>query len=214
MKKLLLALLLFSTVCEAQRGRGGSASAAINYTRTKVYATFNSSDKSTHITLSNGNKTATNDGASNNQVRATIGLSKDLWYFEMTFTRNNPSDPWFIPFGLSKISESVESYTGSSDGFCITTDGSKWINGTQTAAWTTAWTDGDVLGVKLNLDAGTCELLRNNTSLGNVATGLVGNYYIATGASFIAGQTTVNFGASAFTYSVPSGYNSGVYYYQ
>ncbi len=181
--------------------------------RTRVYATWNANAlrKSTHITLSSGNLKATNDGATNNHVKATIGKSSGKWYWELTFTRDNPSDQWFVPYGLTRETENVENYPGATTGNCISTEGSKWINGTQTAGYTSAWLDTDVIGVALDMDAGTVTLYKNNVSLGILQSGLTGTWYPATGSSVIPGFTIANFGESAFVYSPPAGFNPGVY---
>jgi autotransporter-associated beta strand protein len=185
-----------------------------------AYALWSQSDKSTHITLSNGDLRATSDGASNHQVRATIGKSSGKWYWESTFHRTNANDPYYVPGGISKTSGSVEDYTGSTaNGVCFTTDtdgashGSKWTSGTQTTGYNTIadWVDGDVVGMALDMDAGTITVYRNNVSLGVMLSGLSGTYYPATGSSFTPGYTTANFGATAFTYTPPVGFNSGIY---
>ena len=176
-----------------------------------TYATWDPSAHSTHITLSPDKLTATTDNTAGNvQARATQGLSSGKWYWELTFVRVNPTYDYFVPYGLSQNTESVEDYPGSSAGNCISTNGEKWINGTN-SAYSSAWTDGDVIGVALDMDVGSVTLYRNDISLGVLQTGLSGTYYPATGSSFGDGYTIANFGATAFTGTVPDGYNAGVY---
>lgn len=187
---------------------------------TPVYAIWNSSDMSPTITLSNGSLTATNDGTANGQVRATVGVSSGKWYWETTFHRDVAFGQWITPAGISKTSELTTQYIGeTAGGASWTTDtdggsfGSKWSGGTQTTGYntTSAWVDGDVVGMALDMDAGTITVYRNNVSLGVMYSGLSGTYYPATGSSFEPGYAIANFGATAFVYTPPNGFNAGVY---
>jgi len=74
-------------------------------------------------------------------------------------------------------------------------------------------TAGWVLGILLDMDIGTVAFTQNGVSLGTAYTGLTGTMYaaISTVVDNPAVVATANFGASAFAYSVPSGYNSGLY---
>lgn len=175
------------------------------------YAVYNPSDKSTNITLSGGNLVAQSTSAATDyQVRTTLSKSSGKWYWENTFVRGTPSDPFFVIGGLSKRTETVNAYTGFTNGCCITTDGQVWVNGVGTPTFT-AWTDGQVAGFAWDAGAGTLQVYRNNSLLGTVASGMSGTYFIGTGTFQTLGTTTTNFGASALTYTPPSGFNAGVY---
>lgn len=71
--------------------------------------------------------------------------------------------------------------------------------------------DGDVLGVLLNMDDGEISFRVNNTNVGVAYTGISGTIYAAIGNINANHTITANFGASPFTYTVPAGYNSGLY---
>jgi hypothetical protein len=71
---------------------------------------------------------------------------------------------------------------------------------------------GDIVSFKLDMDAGTCEILRNSGSIYTI-TGLTGTWHAGCGINGTGLQCTANFGATAFSYAVPSGYNSGLYAY-
>jgi len=70
----------------------------------------------------------------------------------------------------------------------------------------------DVIGFALNMDAGTLDVYKNGVAMGSQITGLTGTIYPAVGCGAGSNACTANFGASAFSYSVPIGYNSGLYY--
>ena len=175
-----------------------------------TYATWNSGDKHANITLSLGDLRATNssgDSSTYAGVRSNIGKSSGKWYWEYTLVTavdtmvgaNKSSDglSWPTPgFGTTRMY-----YNGTGNKY----DGA--------SAYGSTYTVGDIIGVKLDKDGDTLELLKNNTSQGNIDGALsAGTYYAHTvinGGSSSA--VNANFGASAFTYSVPSGYNAGLY---
>jgi hypothetical protein len=181
------------------------------------YATYDSAAKSTHITLSGGDLIVSNNdgGVYDYQVRATQGKSSGKWYWESTFVRQNPSYAYYVIGGVSPASESVETYTGSlvgGNGASITTDGETYVNGAFTPTGWGAWTDGQVAGFALDMDAGTLKVYRNNTLLGTITSGLSGGtFYPSTGTYQGIGTTTTNFGATPFVYTPPAGYNAGVF---
>jgi len=178
---------------------------------TRVYATFNNADKGGGVTLSNGNRTVAiattpTDGGS---VRSTIGKSTGKWYWEFTVQSSQST------VAVMNLTDSVAAQTypglGSGGWMYYGLNGNKYNNG-GTAGYGATFTTGDVIGVKLDMTAGTIEFLKNNVSQGVAYSGLTGTLYAATGNySLNVTLGTANFGASAFTYTVPSGYNSGLY---
>ena len=165
-----------------------------------TYATWNPADKHASVTLSGGDLTAASTGGS---VRSTIGKSSGKWYWEVVTTTAVA-----MP-GITDISTSLVSYLGSSgttsygwyagDGYLY--------NAAVPYALVSTFTTGQVLGFALDMDNGTLGLYKANT-LYYTLTGLTGTYYAGTGYS---GSTTANFGATALTYTPPSGYASGLY---
>lgn len=214
--KLILFLLLFSTTCEAQMYRGSRQFAkSSTYPKPKVYATWNPSDKSVNITLSGSNLIATSTNAAfDYQVRSTQMVHNRKVYFETVTTRNTGSDPFFVVIGVSKIGENVNQYTGISNGACMTTDGQKWINGVG-SAYTTAITDGDIIGVELDmtLGAGSCtlKLFKNDVSLGILVSNLTGPIFIGTGSYQTLGYSTTNFGPNFVYSSTHLTFEQGIY---
>lgn len=189
------------------------AARSVKHSTARVYATWNPADKGGGVTLSNGNRTVTlattpTDGGS---VRSTIGKSSGKWYWEVTV---DGTTSWSLP-GIALASATVASsnvYVSSPGGYGYYTSlGTKYNNNSSTS-YASSSAPGNVIGVALDMDAGTLTFYRNGVSLGVAFTGLSGTFYAAEGNYTLNAQiSTTNFGQSAFAYSVPSGFNPGLY---
>ena len=165
-----------------------------------TYATWNPADKHSTVTLSGSDLIADSTGGS---VRSTLGKSSGKWYWEVTTTTGAP-----MP-GIANISASLAAYLGSggTDSYgWYPGDGNLYFNSAP-LVFITTFGAGQVLGFALDMDAGTLAFYKANT-LYYTLTGLTGTQYAGTGYS---GSTTANFGASALTYTPPSGFASGLY---
>lgn len=96
--------------------------------------TWNPSDKSTSITLSNGNLTASQatTGSGWRSVRA-VGSSKHTgkWYFEVLCDQRDASDGWMA--GIMNASASLTSFVGAdNNGIGYQSQQSSWKNGSST----------------------------------------------------------------------------------
>ena len=176
-----------------------------------TYATWNPSDKNSNITLSNGNLTATQGALDGwDSVRSTIGVSSGKWYWEITVNSASGSG---VFSSIANTTAALTSYLGADTngwGYHAAT-GNKFNNG-DLGAYGATYVAGDVIGVALDMDAGTLIFYKNGTSQGTAFTGLSGTFYAGTSLILnTTDQVTANFGASTFSYSVPSGYNSGLY---
>lgn len=170
-----------------------------------TYATWNPSDKGTNITLSNSNKTVVNTTAWWQMVRSTIWESSWKWYWEVTA---NSSISMIM--GIANSSWNLLSYVGSdANGWWWSEISMKYNNWSGTAYWTNYITN-DVIGIALDMDAGTITYYKNNVSQWTAFTGLTGTIYAAVG-SINSSQTTTNFGATALTYSPPAWFNAWLY---
>lgn len=178
-----------------------------------TYATWNPSDKSANITLSNSNKTAqSTNAATDYQVRSTLSVTIGINpYIEVTFIRNVGTDPFFVIGGLSDSSESVNNYTGFTKGCCITTDGDAYRNGVYIPTGWGAWTDGQTAGLAYNTTTRVLSVYRDNSLLGTISALDAGTYYFGTGTYQTLGTSTTNFGATSMTYTAPVGYTQGFY---
>lgn len=173
-----------------------------------TYATWNPADKGAGITLSGGNLVATTSTTAAS-VRATIGKSSGKWYWEYTVTNTTTLQ---IGSGVGTASASLAGTPGVVDNLAwgyVALDGKVYNNGTTAATYVT-YTNPDVIGVALDMDSGTLQFYKNNTLQGTAATGLTGTYYPMVGGNNTSG-ITANFGASAMTYTAPSGFTQGLY---
>lgn len=178
-------------------------------TPTNNYATLSPINKGagSSNTLSNGNTTYSSSSAASNvwqsQHTCTIGVASGKWYWEVT-----PSNSTTLHIGICKTSRQMGGTPfGAADSYTYDNTGTKY-NGTSFAAYGATFTTNDVIGIKLDLDTGTLEFLKNNVSQGTAYTGISGEYfsYLVCDASGVTATGTVNFGATAFAYTPPTGY--------
>ena len=170
------------------------------------YATLNPLNNPGGSTLSNGNLDCVTSSSLNGRVVSTIAVTSGKWYWEMLAT-NIATD---LMVGISAASEATATTIPTSattylyDSFY----GDKWNNGSHSAYGAT-YTTNDVIGVALNLDAGTLVFYKNGTSQGTAFSSLSGTFV----AAFADGGTgtssfTANFGQRAFAYTAPSGFKA------
>jgi hypothetical protein len=173
------------------------------------YAVVNPLDFYSNPTVTNGNlQFATSGAGAPATSRATIGVSSGKWYWEVTQTAGSARGTIGIILSTTSLTNDlINLSTGYSyNGIA----GNKYNSGTATA-YGASYTTGDVIGVALDMDAGTIVFYKNNTSQGTAFTGLSGTYSPAFadtgGASIIYAITfAVNFGQRPFTYTPPSGF--------
>lgn len=173
---------------------------------TPSYATWNPSDKSAGITLSNGNLSAATSTTSRG-VRSTVSESSGKWYVEITKTV--PADIMRVGVGTGTASLTAGVATGfvhyQSD------TGEVWKETNNLGAFTTMSSAADVLGIALDATGKTVKFYVNNTLQTTVTYTFSNPVYILL---VIGGTTTVitaNFGATALTYAPPAGYSSGLF---
>jgi hypothetical protein len=144
--------------------------------------------------LSNANLTYA--GASGTNTFSTIAVSSGKWYWE------TQSDQTIVGIQLSNadISNLTTNY-----GYWPS--GQKYTGGTG-SAYGASFTSSDIIGVALDLDAGTLTFYKNNVSQGVAFSSLSGSYcpWLRTGTGSLGGQ--FNFGQRPFSYTPPTGYKS------
>lgn len=175
-----------------------------------TYATWNQADADPSIVVDSGGLIISRSGvASWASVRADQSVTSGKWYWEIT---PNTSSGYII-LGVANASQSLATYAGA------TADGWAYygLNGNQAHAGLSAYgatfTDGDVIGVALDMDGDTLEFFKNNVSQGviDVSTMTGAIYPIASLYFDQTNYATANFGATALAYAPPSGFNSGLY---
>ena len=171
------------------------------------YCTLNPLQNSTLHVLSDGNLRITGNTGGYGATAGTIGMSSGKWYWEQTLTAVVAQD---INLGIGNrdtvLDNSYIGQTARSYGF--SSNSRKW-NGGVDSVYTTAWTNGNIIGLAFDADAGTLTLYKNGVSLGVAFSGIPsGDTYFPMAAAY--GTTSIsnlNFGQRAFAYTAPSGFS-------
>ena len=185
----------------------------LSYGSTRTYATLNPADKNSQISLSNGNLTATCNTApaTNVMARATIGISSGKWYWESTATYTGGSES--VEAGLANASASVSGYCGqdtNSAGSGYYGDGKAYYNNAVVANLGTV-ASGSYMGHRYDASTGTLQTTLDGSTWTTIHAGFTGAMYPAIDCARTTSIITMNFGQNPFHFSVPSGYNAGVY---
>lgn len=170
-----------------------------------TYATWNPADIGSTVALSNGNLTMTKTGGTSGYVsaRANTGKSAGKWYWENTV---QVAAPFMV--GVGKLAAVLNDFVGRADGWgYFSTSGNKF-NGGSSAAYGATYAVGDVIGVALDMDAGTLTFYKNGVSQGVAYSGLTGTLYPMSTVNAVLPNAaiTTNFGATAFAHTPPAGH--------
>lgn len=168
--------------------------------------TWNSLLKPTNVTFGPGNLTVVKSTASDTpSVVGTQARNAGKWFWEITITAL--SGIAFV--GVTKIPNSQlpagRFCDNSNEGFGYRSDGQKETGGVA-AAYGASYTVGDVVGVALDMDAGSVTFYKNGASQGSAYTGLTGDWAPAFSIGSGSNSYTIkaNFGQRTFKYSVPA----------
>jgi hypothetical protein len=165
------------------------------------YTTLNPLEAGGNGTFSNGNLDVVAASSTGNPPKSTIPFpSIGKWYWEATYTTTNNSQ------GLGIIASTSKSRDTNS--FIYAPNGTKIVNGSS-SSYGSSYTNGDIIGFSLDMDLGTLTCYKNNSSQGNIATGLTGewNAMIAGGGGLTA-SASFNFGQRPFAYTAPTGFKA------
>lgn len=176
-----------------------------------AFATWNPSDKNAGLTLSNSNKTVTGTAGATDtwmSARSTISKVAGKWYWEVTVSSTTPT-----LIGVGTSASSLSQFAGqnlTSWGY-YSADGAIFNNGANAATGTpSVYTTGDVIGVAIDLDSATktIRFYKNGVAQGGGPTTVSGTLFAMVSArdTAVAGLTTTNFGASAFSFTPPTGH--------
>jgi hypothetical protein len=158
-------------------------------------------------TLTNGNLDfVANASSGSKSIFATTGVSSGKWYWEMTVTTIGNS--YYPGLGIeTNTAASPDVQSGdSATGYMYLVSGQKYNGGTLSSYGAT-YNNGDVIGVALDMDAGTITFYKNNTSQGQAFSGITGTARpVVVGSGSTAG--TMNFGQRPFAYTAPSGFKA------
>tara|TARA_B110000259_G_scaffold25691_2_gene26473 strand:- start:7346 stop:10762 length:3417 start_codon:yes stop_codon:yes gene_type:complete len=138
-------------------------------------------------------------------IGSTFAVSTGKWYWEATFTIPVTGDG---VLGIHKVNTSlfqILGYSGDPYGYAYGASGNK-LNNTTGSAYGATYTNGDVIGVALDLDAGTLTFYKNNVSQGVAFSSLSGEFFPAFSSDKAYYQA--NFGQRPFAYTPPTGFKS------
>ena len=160
-------------------------------------------------TLSNTNRTLTaGTGASTlATVLATAGKTSGKWYWEVVPAVVVDFENHKIGVALSTFDEQTFGLGTTTDSWCYSSDGTSQTNAYSGSGYGSSYTGLDVIGVALDMNAGTLTFYKNNVSQGVAFTGLTGTIYPGL-SSFQAGTaqaiSTANFTTASFVYTPPT----------
>jgi hypothetical protein len=158
------------------------------------------------ITASNANLTVNGNASNTSTIVGTIGVSSGKWYWEFTVGSTDQNSM----IGICTDAVTLTNYIGSdANGWgYYGVNGNKYNNATP-VAYGASYTNGDVIGVALDADAGILTFYKNNTSQGTAYSSLASNvYFPAYGDTGSAAVPTgsFNFGQRPFSFSPPTGF--------
>jgi hypothetical protein len=165
------------------------------------YCVMNPIGGNSSMTLLNGNLNTSATAYSLHRY-GTIGVSSGKYYWEASPTAMSGSGNGMVVGISNDIQESGTTFNGIRGYF--SNDG-KAYTGTSGATYGATWTTNDILGMALDLNAGTLTFYKNNVSQGTAFTGLTGEWFplIRTDATV---TSFINFGQRPFAYTPPSGF--------
>jgi hypothetical protein len=174
------------------------------------YATYNSAGSAPSVTLSNGNLDASHGAfSSTTGAASTFGVSSGKWYWEVTINAISSGAPYIGIVRSDQLYPFTTFFANNTQGYAYRSTGVKRNNSTETS-YGASYTSGDVIGVALDMDAGTIVFYKNNTSQGTAFSSLSGTFIPidANGTSGGTYTSTINFGQRAFAYTAPSGFKA------
>lgn len=181
--------------------------------------TYNPSDKAASITLSGGDLTASISGSSGTGNVFTIySASTGKYYWETLINSADAGDTWY--HGVAISTEATSTNGRASSNFWLIQSQGIVYNGTAGSTYT-GYSAGDRVMVAVDLSNTSIWFGRNGTwfnsgdpgaGTGAIYTNVSGTVECVLGWSSGGPKNwniTSNFGGSAFTYTVPSGFNEG-----
>jgi hypothetical protein len=175
------------------------------------YCTWNPLNKSSQVTLTNGNLDYSASGANtNNGTLGTIGVSSGKWYWEYTCT-SSTSGTNFAYLGIVGVSAAPSTLYGfaASNYIYQAVDGNK-KNNDVSSAYGASWTSGDVIGVAFDADNGTLTFYKNGSTQGTAYSSIPAGTYAPSVSAYASGTVSgvLNAGARPFAYTAPSGFKA------
>jgi hypothetical protein len=133
-----------------------------------------------------------------------LGVSSGRWYWEVTVGTGLDDI-----IGVGTSIAALTNFSATTQGWAYRgLNGDVYHNSVGTAYGAT-FTTGDIIGVALDMNAGTITFYKNGVSQGVAYTGLTGTLYPMVGLRTSGDSATANFGASGvFAYAMPAGFSA------
>lgn len=168
------------------------------------YCVLNPLAKDIDVTLSSGNLDFSCTSSGLGGAIGTIAVSSGKWYWEVTVTGGTAS-----AVGIAKLP--LSAYDANQTGtYLYLPSGGKRLSPSTDSAYGVSYTTNDVIGVALDMDAGTVVFYKNNSSQGTAFSSLSGDFtaWMQDGTSGSASTFVANFGQRPFSYTPPDGFKT------
>jgi hypothetical protein len=188
---------------------------------TNNFCTMNPLSKQSNIVLSEGNLKTFSAGSDHNTVISTMSVSNGKWYFEVEVTSGN-----YSLIGIVQTSD-LSYYLTEGNFVGKASDSYGWYgriaykyNNGSGSSYGSATSAGNIVGVALDLDAGTLTFYKNGVSQSTAFTGLSGTFIPAISvynSSYFAanfGQDPTFAGNKSPTTTYTDANGIGSFYYQ
>lgn len=186
----------------------GGITSANQYTDTPTnnYCVLNPLVYVTNLAYSQGNlKVVSSTGTGTRCTLGSVSVSTGKWYWENTLLNAGCS------FGVaSAVVNTLAGLGFDAYGWAYSWNIGQKYNNNVLADYGAAFTLGDVIGVALDMDAGTLSFYKNGVSQGVAFSGLTGDLFpaVSDASGAVSASMTSNFGQRPFTYAPPAGFKS------
>jgi len=160
------------------------------------------------VTFSDGNLRTVTDAAARAGGISTIGVTSGKYYAE--FTSNSGGERTVgVGYDFNHLVSFTAGQDTSTSGYGYKDDGNKYVNGTA-SSYGASYTNGDVIGVALDLDTPKVTFYKNGASQGDIAITDTGTFWFAVGeqSNGTTCDWSCNFGQQDFDYTPPSGFDA------
>jgi hypothetical protein len=141
----------------------------------------------------------------------TMAMTSGKWYWEVEVTTfNSASSAIHIGIVGDNYPFASGNYIGNTATSYAYRHNAFKYNNASASAYGASYTAGDIIGVALDLDAGTLTFYKNNASQGTAYSSISGTFYPAVSIEQAGSTSTIqiNFGQRPFAYTPPTGFKA------